>query len=146
MQANDAETVHDIYGRTSQTAFCFLIEFNGTPIGECWLQRMNIPEVKAMYDNTLDVRRIDMAVFEKDHWNRGIGTQLITMLVDFAFGDEHADVLHVIVGDYNLRSIRTFEKNGFVEVARIPTNEAAKQSEEIHLALTCEEYFTRFTA
>jgi len=141
VQENDAETVHDIYGRTSQSAFCFLVEFDGKPIGECWLQHMNIPEVKAMYADDIDVRRIDMAIFEKDHWNRGIGTQLIGMLVSFAFGDEHADVLHVMVGNYNERSIRTFNKNGFVEVARMPTNFAAKQSEEIHLALTRQNHF-----
>ncbi|HPJ77005.1 MAG TPA: hypothetical protein PLS36_09215, partial [Clostridia bacterium] len=43
------ETVHDIYGGVSQNALCFLIEVNGIAIGECWLQKMNMPNVIAMY-------------------------------------------------------------------------------------------------
>ena len=116
----DAETVHDIYGRTSQTAFCFLIEADGVPIGECWLQRMNLPEVKAMYPVNLDVRRIDMAIGEKPYWNRGIGTQFIGMLIDFAFCGEHVDVLHCFCEDYNVRSRRMWEKHGFTRVLEEP--------------------------
>lgn len=83
-----ADTVHQIYGGVSQNAFCFLIEVNNIPIGECWLQKMNLPDVKAMYPETLDVRRIDMSIGEKAYWNKGIGTQFIGMLVDFAFCGE----------------------------------------------------------
>ena len=79
------ETVHQIYGGVSQNALCFLIEVDGVPIGEYWLQRMNLPDVKAMYPEALDVRRIDMCIGEKAYWNCGIGTQFIGMLVDFAF-------------------------------------------------------------
>ncbi|NMD13857.1 MAG: GNAT family N-acetyltransferase, partial [Caldisericales bacterium] len=39
----DKETVHAIYGGVSQDAYCFLIEANGVPIGEGWLQKMNLP-------------------------------------------------------------------------------------------------------
>lgn len=61
----NAATVHHIYGGISQNALCFLIEVNSIPSGECWLQKMNLPEVKAMYPETLDVRRIDMTIGEK---------------------------------------------------------------------------------
>lgn len=39
----DMETVHDIYGGVSRNAFCFLVEADGTPVGECRLQKMNVP-------------------------------------------------------------------------------------------------------
>ena len=97
------EAVHQIYGGVSQNAFCFLIEANGTAIGECWLQGMNLSDVKAMYAPPLDVRRIDMCIGEKAYWGCGIGTQLIDMMVDFAFNGEHTDVLHFICGDSNIR-------------------------------------------
>ena len=35
-------TVNLIYGNVSQNAFCFLIEVAGIPVGDCWLQKMNI--------------------------------------------------------------------------------------------------------
>lgn len=106
------ETVHAIYGGVSQNALCFLIEVNKVPIGECWLQRMNLPNVKAMYSDSLDVRRIDMCIGEKAYWNKGIGTQFIGMMVDFAFCGELVDVLHCFCEDYNIRSRRMWEKHG----------------------------------
>ncbi len=60
----------------------------------------------AMYPAGMDIRRIDMSVGEEDYWNRGIGTCIVSMLVDFAFGGRNADVLHCFCGDYNIRSQR----------------------------------------
>jgi aminoglycoside 6'-N-acetyltransferase len=113
------DTVHQIYGGVSQKALCFLIEADGIPIGECWLQRMNLPDVMAMYPEDLDVRRIDMCIGEKGYWNRGIGTQFIGMLVDFAFSGEHVDVLHCFCEDYNIRSRRMWEKHGFTQILAV---------------------------
>ena len=55
-----------------RTHSVFLIEVNNVPIGECWLQKMNLPDALSMYDATTDVRRIDMSVGEKQYWNQGI--------------------------------------------------------------------------
>ena len=141
VQMNDAETVHDIYGRTSQTAYCFLIEANDEKIGECWLQKMNIKSILELYPDTVDVRRIDMMIGEKTYWNQGIGTAIVGMLADYAFNGEHTDILHSIVYDYNARSRRAFEKNGFRIIMRLPSTESpAKAKEDLHLRLTREEY------
>ena len=35
---NDEETVRDIYSYVSPIAYCFLLEVDGKPIGDCWLQ------------------------------------------------------------------------------------------------------------
>jgi formate dehydrogenase subunit beta len=37
----------------------FIIEFEGAPIGECWLQRMNLKRILRLYPG-IDCRRIDM--------------------------------------------------------------------------------------
>jgi len=136
----DQETVHDIYGRTSLSAFCFLIEADGVPIGECWLQKMNLPDVKAMYPESLDVRRIDMCIGEKAYWNRGIGTQFIGMMVEFAFCGEHVDILHCSCEDYNIRSRRMWEKHGFMLVLSNPLPQPQKGKREYHYRLTREEF------
>jgi len=39
------EQVQEIYCSVSQNAFCFIIEVDGTPIGECWLQQMNLDRI-----------------------------------------------------------------------------------------------------
>lgn len=139
-QSYNEETVHTIYGGVSQNAHCFLIEANGTPIGEGWLQKMNLPEVSAKYPKTFDLRRIDMSIGEKDYWNHGIGSMFVHMLVEFAFNQEHADVLHCLCEDYNKRSGRVFEKNGFIMVQKDVLPQPQKGKFQCHYVLTAEEY------
>ena len=135
VQENDPETVNDIYSGVSQNAFCFLIETDGIPVGECWLQEMNVKDIAAKHPGK-DVRRIDMMIGEKSHWNRGIGTTLIKMLTNFAFNNQQTDIIYAIVSDYNPRSRRVFEKNGFKIFWRGATDSASvKAKEDFHLVL-----------
>lgn len=136
----DEEAVRQIFGGVSQNAHCFLIEVNGVPVGECWLQKMNLPEVSAMYAPSLDVRRIDMCIGEKEYWGRGIGAQLIGMLIDFAFNGELVDALHCFCEDYNIRSMRVWEKNGFARVLSEPLPQPQKGKFQFHYRLTRPEY------
>ena len=62
------EIVHQIYGGISQNNLCFALKVNDEIIGECWLQKMNLPDVKKMYADDADVRRIDMSIGEKSYW------------------------------------------------------------------------------
>lgn len=67
------------------------------------------------------------------------------MLVNFAFRQSHVDVLHCLCDDFNVRSERMRQKNGFTLVRR-----DAVQAEvggppignwRLHYALTKETYF-----
>lgn len=84
---------------------------DGVPIGECWLQKMNLPNVIAMYPETLDVRGIDMSIGEKEYWGKGIGTQAIDMMVDFAFCGKRSDLRESLRNRW-LRSLR--KENGSI--------------------------------
>jgi aminoglycoside 6'-N-acetyltransferase len=143
VRSYDKVTVHQIYGGVSQNAFCFLIEVNGVPIGECWLQKMNLPNVKAIYNDSLDVRRIDMSIGEKTYWGKGIGTQFIGMMVDFAFNCENVDVLHCFSEDYNKRSQRMWEKHGFTRILEEPIPQPQKGQWLYHYRLTRQEFNER---
>ena len=70
------EEMQSIYVTVSRAAYCFMIEVDGRPVGECWLQRMNLARVLALYPEQ-DCRRIDLMIGEKEHWGRGIGTETI---------------------------------------------------------------------
>ncbi|NPV06733.1 MAG: GNAT family N-acetyltransferase [Anaerolineae bacterium] len=135
----DQDTVHEIYGGVSRQGHCFLVEVDGAPVGECWLQRMNLEKVSSMYPG-LDVRRIDMAIGEKECWGRGIGTAFVGMLVEFAFTVENVDVLHCFAEDYNVRSQRVWLKNGFrlVKTEELPQPQKGKL--QYHFALTRAEF------
>lgn len=142
VRSYDAETVHDIYGGVSQTGLCFLIVVDEVPIGECWLQPMNLPEVSALYPG-LDVRRIDIMIGEKEYWGQGLGTAVIALLVRFAFEREQVDVLHCLCEDYNLRSQRIWQKNGFTLVRTDELPQPQKGKLQYHYALTRQEYVDR---
>ncbi len=58
------EEVQEIYRSTCKNAFCFIIEVDGEPIGECWLQKMNLERIIQEYPD-LDCRRIDLMIKEK---------------------------------------------------------------------------------
>lgn len=137
----DKETVQFIYGSVSQNAFCFLVEVNENPIGECWLQKMNLPDVVEMYPG-LDVRRIDMAIGEKEFWGKGIGSEFVRMLIEFAFLNQNVDVLHCFSEDYNKRSQGVWLKNGFKLVRTDELKQPQKGTNQYHFALSREEFIT----
>ena len=43
------EKLQRIYRNVAQNALCFIIEVDAVPIGECWLQKMNIDHILAKY-------------------------------------------------------------------------------------------------
>jgi len=139
VESRSMESVQGLYGYVSKIAFCFVIEYEGLPIGECWLEEMNLDHITEKYPN-LDLRRIDIMIGEKDFWNRGIGTRVIERLVRFGFEDEGADMIFYLPGDYNTRSIRAAEKAGFVLVDKI-RNEECKKGEYDYIMAIRKEYY-----
>lgn len=140
VESYSPEVVRQIYGGISQNSLCFMIEVNGENIGECWLQKMNLPNVLALYAENTDVRRIDMSIGEKSYWGKGIGTLFVGMLVKYAFEYEQVDVLHCFCEDYNIRSRRVWEKNGFTLILTEEIPQPHKGKFQFHWRLTNEEY------
>ncbi|MDE2769123.1 MAG: GNAT family N-acetyltransferase [Chloroflexota bacterium] len=104
--------VQEIVRGISQKAYCFVIEFEGWPVGECWLQEMNVQRILDRNPG-LDCRRVPLEN-EKAYWGRGIGTATIRLLVEFGFESERADAIFAMeIADYNTRSRRAFERAGF---------------------------------
>ncbi len=118
VQSYSLDEVQSIYRVVSQTALCFIIEYQGRPVGECWLQRMNLERVLKEYPG-FDVRRIDLMIGEKALWGQGLGTEVIRLLTNLAFQQEGADyIIEPDIADYNVRSRRAFEKNDYRLIAR----------------------------
>jgi RimJ/RimL family protein N-acetyltransferase/predicted N-acetyltransferase YhbS len=145
VQAYSLEDIQGIYRGTSQTAYCFIAEVNGSPVGECWLQKMNLPRVLSKYPDQ-DCRRIDLMIGEKEWWGKGIGTEMIRLLTDFAFEQEHVDQVYIPeIADYNLRSQKAFLKNGYLIVEKIeqPAGMKAHFAYDLLLARRQYEVFRR---
>ena len=107
------EEIQDIYRSVSQNAFCFIIEADNKPIGECWLQKMNLESLLREYPD-LDCRRIDLMIGETQYWGHGIGTEVIRLLTEFGFQKQCADMIFGChIADYNVRSLGAFQKAGY---------------------------------
>lgn len=137
------ETVKGVYGYVSPMAYCFIVEVNGQPVGDCWLQKMNEPEISALYPEGTDVRRIDMSIGESSYHGKGIGTMFVGMLIDFAFRVENVEVLHCQCNDDNIRSKKVWEHYGFHLAFQKPR--VNKPGFSDHYVLTREEYWAAKT-
>lgn len=131
----ELEDTQMIYRGVSQAAFVFIAELDSRPIGVCWLQRMNLQRLIDEFPGK-DLRRIDMAIGEKELWGQGLGTEMIGILTKFGFEAERCDAIFGIgVGDYNPRSRRAFEKNGYTLFAENPQPPGSKANVEYDLIL-----------
>lgn len=133
------EEVRKIYHSVSKNAFCFIIEINGKPVGECWLQRMNLDRILRRYPGT-DCRRIDLMIGEKEYWGRGIGMQVIRLLTKFGFQHEKADIIFGCdIADYNERGLRAFQKVGY-RIDTIDEAPADKARYKIDVSIQKEDF------
>jgi RimJ/RimL family protein N-acetyltransferase len=140
IQAYSLDDVQSVYRGVSQRALCFVIEQGGLPIGECWLQEMNLPRLLAAFPGH-DLRRIDISIGEKEYWGKGIGSRAIAMLAAHAFERERADaVFGCDIGDYNERSLRAFRKVGFDLYETVKQKQGLKASYCNDVMLTRERY------
>lgn len=118
VDSRSLDEVKGIFRTVSQTAYCFIVELNGKPIGDCWLQEMNVKKILKKYPK-INCRRIDLVIGEKGLWGKGLGTDVIRTLTRFAFEHEKADMVFGITGDYNQRSQRAFEKACYQQVIKL---------------------------
>ncbi|MHB1001474.1 MAG: GNAT family N-acetyltransferase [Armatimonadota bacterium] len=132
--------VQNIYRSVSQNALCFVVEYAGNPIGECWLQMMNLPRIIESFPG-LDLRRIDIMIGEKDFWGKGTGTESIGLLTKYGFEEENSDIIFGCdIWDYNIRSRCAFEKNGYILYQEVPIKEGSRAKVCWDMFITKERY------
>ena len=140
VESYSLEDVQGIYRGVSQRAYCFVIEHEGLPIGDCWLQEMNLPRLIDRFPGR-DLRRIDITIGEKPFWGRGLGSTSIALLTEYAFEEERADIVFGCdIADYNGRSFGAFQKVGFEVHERVHQIEGLKASYCYDVLLTRERY------
>jgi RimJ/RimL family protein N-acetyltransferase len=58
--------------------------------------------------------RLVVSIFDRRFWSHGYGTEAIRLLLRYGFDDLALHRVDLVVLDYNLRAIRSYEKCGFV--------------------------------
>jgi aminoglycoside 6'-N-acetyltransferase len=107
------EKVQKVYRSIAERAFLFIVERDGRPIGECWLQEMNLPAILSAYP-ARPLFRIDLSIGEPEQWGRGLGTETVQALVEFGFRDQRAAAIFAShVRPSNVASRRLFERLKF---------------------------------
>ncbi len=140
---HDLQGIQQIYRGVSQNAFCFIIEVDGGPVGEGWLQKMNLERILEKYPEK-DCRRIDLMIGEKNLWGQGLGTDVVGTLTRFGFEDERADfIFGCDIADYNPRSLRAFEKNGYQIDSKIEEPPGKKSRFVYDLVLSKDKYYRK---
>ena len=134
------DDLQDMYRGVSAHALMFIMEIDGQPIGDCWLQEMNIQRILDRYPGQR-LHRFPIFIGEKRFWAQGWGTRAIALLARHAFEHCAADAVFAMgVADYNPRSRRAFEKNGFVIDQQLALPPGGKASVEYDLKLTRERF------
>lgn len=106
------EEIRNIYAGASKNSLCFLIVYQNQPVGECWLQPVDILEVLEQNPG-MSAGRIDLMIGEEAFQNAGIGTAVVAMLTEYAFANRMYEILYGFTRADNMRSRMIFRKNGY---------------------------------
>jgi len=122
---HDEATVREKYldRRESDVTGC-MVERAGAPIGYIQFYVL-LPEARITlgYGNGPAIYGIDLFIGEPELWNQGIGTRLVSAMVDYLFVQKRAGLVIIDPNVDNPRAIRCYEKAGFRKVRVLPKHE-----------------------
>lgn len=89
-----------------EVTFAICLLGSKAAIGNCGLRNVDTDNGSA---------EVSIAIIGRENWGKGLGTDAMRALVDFAFGEMRLERIWLRVFDYNPRAIRSYEKVGFVK-------------------------------
>ena len=93
----------------SQHTFAIVANDGDTVIGRCLLFAVNQIDRTAM---------LGIFIGDRDHWNRGLGTEAVELLLDYAFGLLNLNSVMLGTFAFNARAIACYRGVGFREIGR----------------------------
>lgn len=114
----------DFFGEADDETRC-LILCDEKPIG--YVQFYPVGEEERRVYGYSDPSEIlfgmDQFIGEPAYWNKGIGTQLVEMIVAYLLNEKNADRIVMDPQTWNERAIRCYEKCGFNKIKLLPKHE-----------------------
>ena len=114
----------EFYTGEEGTTRC-LIEFEGTSIG--YVQFYEIDEEERKLYDYADLKEViygmDQFIGEVSYWNKGIGTKLVSSVVEYLIPERKADRIVMDPRTQNKRAIFCYEKCGFTKLKLLPKRE-----------------------
>jgi len=102
-------------------------------IGNCSLFRINERNRKA---------EVGIFIGDKDYWNKGYGSEALSLLVDYGFNILNLNSIMLEVFSYNDRAVKCYKKVGFKEIGRRREAliRAGKKYDEIYMDILATEF------
>lgn len=98
----------------------YIVELDGSPIG--FIQQYKLTKEKQEefgYPTYLTIYGIDQFIGYPHLFNKGIGTKMIKLFIEYIFENKDVDIIILDPAVSNLRAIRCYEKCGFKKVKKI---------------------------
>ncbi|WP_193197446.1 GNAT family N-acetyltransferase [Nostoc sp. MG11] len=106
--------------RGNELIVACIFYYRNVPIGYLQYYALNdLPETdRQLYylDKTNNVYGIDLLIGETNYWNQGIGTKMLSAVIEYIFEQLQAVKIVIDPDVSNARAIRCYEKCGFVKV------------------------------
>lgn len=121
---HDIEKVNEVFFNKDPEVVGCIVKYGGVEIGyiQFYLVDDTTSEIKD-YPPSETVYGIDQFIGEVDYWNKGIGTLLVTAMVDYLINEKSADRVIMDPQVTNARALRCYEKCGFKKVRILPKQE-----------------------
>ena len=88
---------------------------------------------------------VGLGIGEPDYWSRGYGTDVMNVLLRFAFTEINLRHVTLTVFEYNPRAIRSYEKAGFRHEGHLRNflNREGRRWNELYMGILREEWMER---
>jgi RimJ/RimL family protein N-acetyltransferase len=85
---------------------------------------------------------VGLGIGETDYWSKGYGTDVMNVLLRFAFTEINLRRLTLTVFEYNPRAIRSYEKAGFRHEGRkrLALHREGRRWDELYMGILREEW------
>ncbi len=119
----DLQKVTEVFFQNKdQTSMC-MVQLNHRDIGYIQFYPLDEEDYKQYGYSNEKVFGMDQFIGEVDYWNKGIGTLLVTSMVEFLIQEKDADCIIMDPHIQNVRALRCYEKCGFKKVKMLPKHE-----------------------
>lgn len=108
----------EIYFYSESNEIQLMIEFDNKPIGYIQYYKIdNNGYIEYEYENKNEnVFGIDLFIGEHQLWNKGHGTKILKICLEFLFNEKNADAIIIDPHSENERAIHVYEKIGFKKI------------------------------
>ena len=85
---------------------------------------------------------VGLGIGETEYWSKGYGTDVMNVLLRFAFTEVNLRRVTLTVFEYNPRAIRSYEKAGFRHEGRLRSllNREGRRYDELYMGILREEW------